>query len=333
MEHLNPSDLSRRALLGRIGAGVAGTAVAATGVSSVMASPASAASTSPVARASGVTQYLSIGMVQFGFIASRSEALVVNHPNVEWQYNFWGGMNTINSTSQFVHAPVNLPDGATISSVQMILNPNNTNVTVKLRRYHYPTLDDGNSDNNVGSGVDILGELTTPADNTLQKYSIPLTGAAAGQPVNNQLYNYQITDILLTSNGPTSGVILKGAIVGYTAPGGAGGGGFTSHGEPRYDSRASGGKIGDGQERQHHVSPAGAGAAVITLTATGTTGGGYLAAFSAAGAWPGNSSINWFGPGQSLATTVIVPVSPAGDIKIRCGGSPTDYLIDVVGYL
>ena len=96
MEPLNTSDLSRRALLGRLGAGVAGTAVAVTGVSSALASPASAAAPGNT-RAAGVTQYLNIGMVEFGFIRSRSEATIAN--KVEWTYHFWGGLQTVNFIS------------------------------------------------------------------------------------------------------------------------------------------------------------------------------------------------------------------------------------------
>ena len=111
-----------------------------------------------------------------------------------------------------------------------------------------------------------------------------------------------------------------------------------------YDSRQGHGKLGDGQERTVSVAtslagdevvPTGARGVAITLTVTLTEGanGGFLSAFPAGIAWPGTSSINWFGPNQNLATAVIVALGGDREITLRGGVAPTDVVVDVTGYL
>ena len=110
-----------------------------------------------------------------------------------------------------------------------------------------------------------------------------------------------------------------------------------------YDSRRGGGKLGDGQERTisvaedfdgNEVVPAGTCGVAITLTVTLTEGaGGYVSAFPAGITWPGTSSINWFGPGQNLATSVILGLGGDRQITLRGGVALTDVIVDVTGYL
>jgi hypothetical protein len=127
--------------------------------------------------------------------------------------------------------------------------------------------------------------------------------------------------------------------------------GYRQHGDPLvpinpsrvYDSRLAGGKLADGEERTvstataiqgADVLPAGATAVAMTLTVTETEGsGGYVSAFPFGIAWPGTSSINWFGPGQNLATAVIVAVGGDRQLVLRGGVQPTHVVIDVTGYL
>ena len=80
--------------------------------------------------------------------------------------------------------------------------------------------------------------------------------------------------------------------------------------------------------------PAGATAALITLTVTGTTNGGFLAVFSNAVAYPGTSNINWSSSNQDIATTTVSGVDAAAKVKLHAGGSPTgtNLIIDVTGY-
>ena len=69
------------------------------------------------------------------------------------------------------------------------------------------------------------------------------------------------------------------------------------------DTRITGGKLADGEERTVGLQFVGARGAVINLTVTGTEGnGGFVAVFPAGIPWPGNSSINWFGPTRTSPT-------------------------------
>jgi hypothetical protein len=81
------------------------------------------------------------------------------------------------------------------------------------------------------------------------------------------------------------------------------------------------------------VIPAGTKAIICTLTITNTTGSsGYLGVFPGGTTYQSTSSINWFGAGQNLATTVFSGVGPDGSINVFAGENATDFLIDVTGY-
>jgi hypothetical protein len=94
-------------------------------------------------------------------------------------------------------------------------------------------------------------------------------------------------------------------------------------------------KLADGEERTIQLPvPAGISAAVVQLTVTETGPGGWVAVFSGdAPSWPGNSSINWSGVNSSVGNTVLTAVSPDGKIKIRGGQSSTHVIIDVPGVI
>ncbi len=85
--------------------------------------------------------------------------------------------------------------------------------------------------------------------------------------------------------------------------------------------------------------PPGATAAIVTLTVTDTTvglggAGGFLKLYSAAlGTPPSTSSINWTGAGQNLAVTTQVAVDASGQVKVTDGANPTNFVVDVIGYL
>ena len=98
-------------------------------------------------------------------------------------------------------------------------------------------------------------------------------------------------------------------------------------------TRVMGGKLANGEERTIDLDFAGARGAVINLTVTRTEGnGGFVAVFPAGIPWPGNSSINWFGPNQNLANGVITAVDAASRITIRGGAASTDVVIDRIGF-
>ena len=84
--------------------------------------------------------------------------------------------------------------------------------------------------------------------------------------------------------------------------------------------------------------PPGATGAIVTLTVTDTSiangPGGFLKLYTAAlGTPPSTSSINWTGAGQNLAVTTQVAVDASGSVKITDGANPTNFVVDVIGYL
>jgi hypothetical protein len=79
--------------------------------------------------------------------------------------------------------------------------------------------------------------------------------------------------------------------------------------------------------------PAGATAAIVTLTVTETVAGGYLKMYSAATTEPATSSINWYANNQTFAVGTQVAVDASGQVKITSGPSSTQFIIDVIGYL
>ena len=81
------------------------------------------------------------------------------------------------------------------------------------------------------------------------------------------------------------------------------------------------------------VVPAGAVAVAITLTVTETEGvGGWLAVRPNGTGFAGTSSINWFGPDQNIATTVISGLGGDRLLTIHGGVASTHFIVDVTGY-
>lgn len=73
-------------------------------------------------------------------------------------------------------------------------------------------------------------------------------------------------------------------------------------------------------------------AAVLNITATGTAGPGFVAAFADGVAYPGNSTVNFSSANLTVANGAVVTMT-AGKIKLRCGPAATHVLVDVVGSL
>jgi hypothetical protein len=101
------------------------------------------------------------------------------------------------------------------------------------------------------------------------------------------------------------------------------------------DTRLVGGKLKPNEERVVTLGvPGGVAGAVLNLTVSETEGvGGYVAVFPADAPYPGNSSINWFGPGQNLANTLVTGVDAGGQIRIRGGVAATHVIIDLLGVM
>ena len=79
--------------------------------------------------------------------------------------------------------------------------------------------------------------------------------------------------------------------------------------------------------------PAGAAAALISLTLDATAGAGFLGVFANGIAWPGTSNANWYTNGQILAVTTVTAVDATAKVTVHAGGpGSTQFVIDVIGY-
>ena len=111
-----------------------------------------------------------------------------------------------------------------------------------------------------------------------------------------------------------------------------------------FDSRLLGAKLAANEERTISVAvaldgsgevvPAGATAVAITVTVTETDGaGGFVSVFPAATPWPGTSTVNWFGPGQNLATAAILALGGDRQLILRGGNAAAHVVVDVTAYV
>ena len=105
-----------------------------------------------------------------------------------------------------------------------------------------------------------------------------------------------------------------------------------------YDSRVDnpGGPLFGGQDRTTGVSvtgvPAAAPAVAVNLTATGTTGSGWLALTpGGTKTAPGISTLNWMRPNSTLANGTVTGTIDDAATTFAAGGS-TQYVLDVTGY-
>jgi hypothetical protein len=115
------------------------------------------------------------------------------------------------------------------------------------------------------------------------------------------------------------GTTIRGATVGYLPPTA----GFVPFdgATPRViDTRASGDRLTFQEEITINLGNPGVRGALINLTVTETQNGGFVAAFAADIAYPGNSSVNYTATGQTVANGVVSAVAPDGTIKLRGGG-------------
>lgn len=109
-----------------------------------------------------------------------------------------------------------------------------------------------------------------------------------------------------------------------------------------YDSRTTG-KLAPDEERTISVAtalngsgqvvPTGATAVAITITVTDTEDAGYVSAFPAGTQWQGTSTVNWFGPGQNLATAAILSLGGDRQLTLRGGVARTNVVVDVTAYV
>ncbi len=78
--------------------------------------------------------------------------------------------------------------------------------------------------------------------------------------------------------------------------------------------------------------PSGISAAIVNITATGTSSAGFFGLFKNGIAWPGTSTVNWSAANSNIANSTIVAVDTASRVAVRGAGS-AQCIIDVIGYL
>jgi hypothetical protein len=75
-------------------------------------------------------------------------------------------------------------------------------------------------------------------------------------------------------------------------------------------------------------------AALVNLTVTNTSAGGFLKVFQKGAAVPTASNINWSSAGLTLANSTFVALDANGFITVRCGGTgaATDFIVDILAF-
>ncbi|MBR7824750.1 right-handed parallel beta-helix repeat-containing protein [Actinospica sp. MGRD01-02] len=145
---------------------------------------------------------------------------------------------------------------------------------------------------------------------------------------------YTITDMATLTNGTTAVTTTSVTTAGS---------GFTAYGPTRIlDTRKGIGaaKAKLGVDSRVYVKVAGVGsipsdvtAVAVNLTATNTTGGGYVVA-GGVGTYASTSNVN-YGKGQTVANNAIVPVNSDGTIELvneGSSGDTIDLIADISGY-
>jgi hypothetical protein len=104
-------------------------------------------------------------------------------------------------------------------------------------------------------------------------------------------------------------------------------------GASRLLSMADSHDITSGAVRITGMVPPGATAIAFNVSITDTTGAGFLSVAPGGASTILSSSINWSGPGQSIANGLIVGLDASRQVKVFAGGTgSTNFLIDVSGY-
>ncbi len=293
--------LTRRGLLAGMGA-TAGVAALAAGVGPAGAAPGRVlgpAGLEPAALVPGLT-YLTID----------GSAFVPRDSSAGWERNISTQGTALVNGGTLV-APVALPVGAVLKQVTLYYLFPSGDLQASVQRKTF-----------AGSYDPVAPPATLPNGPSLQAFVWDMT-----EPVNGTA-TYSVF-----VNTDDASQLVGGLLVGYLAPAAQA---FTPLDTITrvLDTRTGGGKLAPNEERTVALGlPAGARAGVFNLTVTETEAGGWVAAFPAGTTYPGNSSINWFGPNQNLANGVICAVDSAGKITIRGGVNKTHVLIDVQGYL
>lgn len=188
-----------------------------------------------------------------------------------------------------------------------------------------------------GSGYIVVGPSGTPLpDTSTLNWTAPNQTLANGyvsainfsQPATNGTLQVVAqggqTDVVLDLVGyyATEAVTPVGSVFTPITP------------ERVYDSRQAEGALNGGQQRVIDVTaavPQEATAVAFTLTQTGTTGTGFLTV-SPTSQMPATSTLNWTGPGQTIANSSVVGVDGGQIVVAASGQGSAEFVVDILGY-
>lgn len=306
------TNLSRRAVLGGLGAGVVGAGLLAsgsagaaptTGVMTGTAIPSAFPQAATPTALKPALRYIVFAGHDFAPLESADE-----YTTLDGRFRFLG--------ASFGYASVlpNLPIGAVIKELELYGTRTAAGI-VELDLWRSTVTSGEVAEIATVVVPAVAGEFTAtlPVDDIhdATHKSTPFVNINAAAAPTTQIYGMRIGYV-----SPNGFIALPTAI------------------NPRVlDTRAGGTKLQPNEERIITLPVPGGVAVVITLTATRTVGGGFISVFQAGIPWPGNSSINFVDPDQSVANTVISAVSADSKITIRGGQNATDVIIDVAGWI
>jgi hypothetical protein len=89
----------------------------------------------------------------------------------------------------------------------------------------------------------------------------------------------------------------------------------------------------DGSGVTQLAVPPGATGALVTLTATDTTGPGFLKIYSAASPLPATSNLNFTTANENVAVGTTTAIDAQSRVIVTDGAASTQFVVDVIGYL
>ena len=297
------SILSRRKLLAGATAGLGSALIG----SSVTSATARAAPLRLDALQLNPTHVLTLSAADFAVVTFDTGTL-----GIAWSQQSDGLLRGNVSAFLAFHAPLHLPVGATISKITWHVNVN-SNYDLDFIRYtpstQVSTVISTTQTNGLISGPQSVVVTPSHTIESNASYVLRTHGLFGGAGVYGATIEYTLA--------PEGFVPLPAAIRDLNTR----------------DTHSP--KLQPGAEQVVKLSVPGANrAAVFNITLTETEGvGGYVACFAADIAWPGNSSINWNGPGVDIANLVICSTDAGGNIRIRGGAAATHVIIDTIGYI
>lgn len=233
--------------------------------------------------------------------------------------NFGGsGAYTPNTSTAPLTTTFDLPPGATLYDVEWyVFNNTGAAANCQLRIW------------SAGSAFDLVGgvdtAITTNQGMVAARSLVPSNG--------NGPFPHGTRAVATCNTTSTRGVQINGVRLGYqNAPAATV---LLPSSVRVYDSRVSGGALGDRDTRSVSLAsqvPVGALGALLNLTVVHTVGTGYLSAYATGSAIPATSSINWYASNQIVANQVTCALTNSRAVSLFCR-SQTDFVLDLLGYL